>query len=60
MLLNDLFALEIDGVVLEWFRTYLKNRKFMVCVNDTLSDECLMKTGVPQGGYKVPSYFSFI
>ena len=49
ILLNDLFALRIDVIVLEWFRKYLKNMVFRVCVNDTLSDECLMKTGVPQG-----------
>ena len=44
---NDLFALGFDGIVSEWFRTYLKNRIFRVCVNDTLSDELLMKTVVP-------------
>ena len=49
IILNDLFALGNDGLVLEWFRTYLKNRIFRVRVNDILSDKCLMKTGVPQG-----------
>ena len=47
---NDLFSSGIYGVVLKWFRTYIKNRKLRVCVNesnDTLSDECLTKTGVP-------------
>ena len=48
-LLNELFSLGIDVFVLEWFRTYLKNQIFRVCVNDTLSEECPMKTGVPQG-----------
>ena len=57
ILLNDLFALGIDGIVLEWFRTYLKDRIFRVCVNDTLSDECLMKTGVPQGSILGPILF---
>ena len=33
ILLNDLFALGIDGIVLEWFRTYLKNNKLRVYVN---------------------------
>ena len=33
---------------MEWFRTYVKNRRFRVCVNDKLSDDFLMKTGVPQ------------
>ena len=46
IILKDLFALGIDGTVLDWFRTYLKNRIFSVFVNDTLSDECLTKTGV--------------
>ena len=49
ILLSDLFALGIEGIVLEWFRKYLNNRVFRVCVNDTLSDECQMKTGVTQG-----------
>ena len=57
ILLNDLFALGIDGIVLEWLRTYLKDRIFRVCVNDTLSDECLMKTGVPQGSILGPILF---
>ena len=42
IILNYLFALGIDGIILEWFRTYLKNRIFRVCVNNTLSEEFLM------------------
>ena len=57
ILLNDLMAFGIVGIVLEWFRTYLKNRKFRVCFNDTLSDECLMKTGFPQGSILDPILF---
>ena len=48
-LLNDLFALGIDGIVSEWFRTYLKYKKIMVYVNNTLCDEYLTKARVPQG-----------
>ena len=47
--LYDLFAFGTNGIVLEWFRTCLRNRIFRVCVYDTLSDECLMKTGVLRG-----------
>ena len=53
ILLDDFFALGIDSIVLEWFRTYLKNRKLRVCANDNLSDECLMKVGFPHGTISV-------
>ena len=43
--LNDLFALGIDDIVLELFRTYHKNSKFRVYVKDTLSDENLSSSG---------------
>ena len=56
-LLNNFFALGIEGIVLEWFRTYLKNMIFRVCVNDTLSHEFLMKTGVSQGSILGPILF---
>ena len=54
ILLNNLIALGIDGIALEWFRTYLRNRIFRVCDNETLSNECLMETGVPQGSILGP------
>ena len=57
LLLNDLFALGIDGKVLDWFRTYLKNRILRVCVNNTLSGECLMKTEVSRGSISGPILF---
>ena len=57
LLLNDLLALGIDGEVLEWFRIYLKNRIFRVCVNETLSYECLMSTEVPQRSILGPILF---
>ena len=57
ILLNDLFVLGIDGTVLEWFKSYLRDRKFKVCISDTLSNECEMKTGVPQGSILGPILF---
>ena len=45
--------------MLEWFRTYLKNRIFRGCVKNTLFGECLMKTGVPQGRIMGPIFFLF-
>ena len=58
--LNDLFAFGIDGIVLETFREYLKERKFWVCVNHTLSDEHLIKMELLREICQVPFYFSFI
>ena len=52
-----MFGLGVDGTVLEWFTTYLKDRIFRVCVNDALPDECPMKTGVPQRNIIGPILF---
>ena len=57
ILLNDLFALGNYSIVIEWFRTYLKNRIF----RDVSTTLCLMKvwwtTGVPQGSVPGPILF---
>ena len=57
LLFNVLFTFEIDDIILEWLRTYLRNRKFRVYVNDPLADECPMKTGVPHGRMLGPLLF---
>ena len=44
----------IRGVALEWFRSYLTDRKFYIKLNDVTSKEYTLKFGVPQGSVLGP------
>ena len=44
----------ISGLVLQWFRSYLADRHFSVCVRIETSDKCPLKYGVPQGSVLGP------
>ena len=48
----------IDGVVLDWIRSYLSDRKQKVKVNNDISSEIPVKYGVPQGSVLGPLHFS--
>jgi len=37
------------GVTLEWFRSYLSDRWQQVCIDGSLSNQCHLNCGVPQG-----------
>ena len=47
----------IKGKALEWIASYLQNRRQAVTINGELSDELLVKCGVPQGSVSGPLYF---
>ena len=49
----------LDGVVHQWFHTYLSDRSSQVCVKDTLSTEAKLKYGVPQGSVIGPQMFTY-
>ena len=49
---------KIDGVVLEWIRSYLRGRTQRVCVGSVVSEAQFLDCGVPQGSVLGPVLFS--
>ena len=58
VLLRDLHLAGVGGRVLGWFRSYLSNRSFRVVIDECVSEEGVMPTGVPQGSVMGPILFS--
>ena len=54
LLLDDLSHFGIDGTVLNWFKSYLHDRKFKVVTNDSVSDAQSLSFSVPQGSILGP------
>jgi hypothetical protein len=52
------YQYNITGTVLEWFKSYLSNRKQKVKYGDILSDDILVEYGVPQGTVLGPLLFN--
>ena len=48
----------ITGTVLKWFESYLKDRKFFVKINDSVSNGRMLISGVPQRSVLGPILFS--
>ena len=57
ILLKKIEALGVRGVALDWFRSYLTNRKQVVKIGDECSREKVVKFGVPQGTVLGPILF---
>ena len=51
------YTYNITGSALAWIESYLKERKFMVLINDCKSPECSLEIGVPQGSILGPLLF---
>lgn len=56
-MIEALQEIGIVGKQLEWFKSYLKNRKYKVKVGDTFSEEKSSKHGLPQGSNLGPVLF---
>lgn len=57
ILIAKLEAIGIRGIPLRWFISYLSDRTQMVKVRDCLSNEAIIKFGVPQGSILGPTLF---
>ena len=47
----------VTGTALQWFKGYLTNRKFNICINNNYSDEKDLFFSVPQGPINRPVLF---
>lgn len=58
ILLSILRSLNISSSACSWFDSYLRDRSQCVCLSESYSNWCTLKTGVPQGGVLSPLLFS--
>ena len=58
LLLQDLLSVGIDGIVYEWYKSYLEDRRVMVTISNTKSKTKPLIRGVPQGSVLGPLLFS--
>ena len=57
-LINELFSCGVNGVVLQWFQSFLENRWQSVTVGSSQSEKLPCQQGVPQGSVLGPFLFS--
>jgi hypothetical protein len=60
LLLRELNALGIGNPLLSWINSYTTSRTQHVRINDSVSDSCVVTSGVPQGSHLSSSSSSFL
>lgn len=58
LLISKLKKLGLEGPVLDWFKSYLQNRKQKVKFGGSISRECCSEVGLPQGTVLGPILFN--
>ena len=58
LLIEDLMYIGVEGVALDWFKSYLENRSYHVIIKGTKSEKRMLHRGVPQGSVLGPVLFS--
>ena len=58
LLIEDLVSVGVDGMVLEWFKSYLIDREYSVQVEGCQSRSRALNRGVFQGSVLGPILFS--
>ena len=58
ILFKKLKCIGITGMSLEWFRSYLTDRKIITSMHNVSSNELPLKYGVPQGSLLGPLLFT--
>ena len=58
LLIDDLMYIGVEGVALNWFKSYLENRSYHVIIRGTKSERRTLQRGVPHGSVLGPVLFS--
>lgn len=59
-IIRALHRIGIRGQLLEWYREYLRERKYVVNITDVESEEIDLESGVPQGSFLGPLLFIIV
>ena len=58
VLLNKLYSIGLDEMSLQWFESYLSERRIVTMINNVMSNERVLTHGVPQGSLLGPLLFT--